>query len=135
MSEIPPDFRRCSRGAEWLTDAAICRAKLDFRAARHSNGGVKERPNSLELLAVSIGAGGALPGFGLFCLLGPLVGSAPAVPLHISAMEGGPGYFALSFGVLSGLLGFAGGIWLTLRWRGAGPDIEIRYHIEPREEP
>src|SRR5439155_166876 len=59
-----------------------------------------------------------LVGFGVFLFIGALIASFAAGPLHISTMEGAGGYFAILIGMLTGVVGFVGAVWLVLRRRG-----------------
>jgi hypothetical protein len=80
---------------------------------------VVEPANRLRFSAILIAAVAGLVGFGVVAFLGAALASLLAAgPLHISAREGEAGYFAIAIGLLSGLLGFAGGVWLVLRRRG-----------------
>src|SRR5438477_11991254 len=53
--------------------------------------------------------------FGVFPFFGALITSLTAQPLHVSPMEGGRGVFAMLIGMLVGVIGFVGAVWLVLR--------------------
>jgi len=90
-----------------------------MRQSYHS--GVVEPANKLRFSAILVAAVAGLVGFGVFAFLGAALASLLAAgPLHISSREGGAGYFAISVGMLSGVLGFVGTVWLVLRRCGVG---------------
>src|SRR5947207_11505645 len=77
-----------------------------------------EPAKKLKFSTIIIAAVAGLVGFGLALLIGALIASFVAAPLHISTMEGGRGYFAMLIGMLAGVVGFVGAVWLVLRRRG-----------------
>src|SRR6184192_682080 len=77
-----------------------------------------EPAKKLKFSTIIIAAVAGLVGFGLAHLIGALIASFVAAPLHISTMEGGRGYFAMLIGMLTGVVGFVGAVWLVLRRRG-----------------
>jgi hypothetical protein len=79
---------------------------------------VVEPAQKLKLSTVLMAAVAGLVGFGVFLFIGALIASFAAGPLHISTMEGGRGYFAILIGMLAGVVGFVGAVWLVLRRRG-----------------
>ena len=84
-----------------------------------------EPANKLKVSAILIAAVAGLVGFGVFVFLGAALASLLAAgPLRISAREGEAGYFAIAIGLLSGLLGFVGTVWLVLR-RGGVRGVRI----------
>ena len=54
----------------------------------------------------------------MLLFIGALIASFAAGPLHISTMEGARGYFAALAGMLAGVFGFVGAVWLVLHRRG-----------------
>src|SRR5438128_3139452 len=72
----------------------------------------------LKFSAILIAAAAGLLGFGVALFIGALIASFVAAPLHISTMEGARGYFAALAGMLAGVLGFVGAVWLVLHRRG-----------------
>jgi hypothetical protein len=106
----PPCSRAC-----WETRNFL----FSFAQADHYPSGVVERANKLRFSSILIAAVAGLVGFGLVAFLGAALASLLAAgPLHISAREGEAGYFAVAIGLLSGILGFVGMVWLVLRRRG-----------------
>jgi hypothetical protein len=79
---------------------------------------VVETAKKLTFSTILIAAVAGLVGFGAALFIGALIASVTAAPLHISTMEGARGYFAMLIGMLAGVLGFAGTVWLVLRRRG-----------------
>jgi hypothetical protein len=79
---------------------------------------VVEAAKKLKFSAILIAAAAGLVGFGVVSFIGALIASFAAGPLHISTMEGARGYFAALAGMLAGVLGFVGAVWLVLRRRG-----------------
>jgi hypothetical protein len=79
---------------------------------------VVESAKKLKFSAILIAAAAGLVGFGVVSFIGALIASFAAGPLHISTMEGARGYFAALAGMLAGVLGFVGAVWLVLRRRG-----------------
>lgn len=77
-----------------------------------------EAAKKLKFSAILIAAAAGLVGFGVVSFIGALIASFAAGPLHISTMEGARGYFAALAGMLAGVLGFVGAVWLVLRRRG-----------------
>jgi hypothetical protein len=77
-----------------------------------------EPARKLKLSTIFIAAIAGLVGFGVVFFIGALIASFAAGPLHISTMEGARGYFAALFGMLAGVVGFVGAVWLVLRRRG-----------------
>src|SRR5438045_8995983 len=72
----------------------------------------------LKFSTILIATVAGLVGFGVFLFIGALIASFAAGPLHISTMEGGRGIFAMLIGMLVGVIGFVGAVWLVLRRRG-----------------
>jgi hypothetical protein len=70
------------------------------------------------MLTILIGALAAVVGFLVFAFIGAVLASFAAAPLHISAMEGARGYFAIAIGLFVGILGAAATIFFTLRRLG-----------------
>ena len=91
---------------------------LDFSSLGRYRAGVTELENKLKLSTILIAAVAGLVGFGVVFLLGALIASFAAGALHISTMEGARGYFAALAGMLAGVVGFVGAVWLVLRRRG-----------------
>jgi len=91
---------------------------LDFSSLGRYRAGVTEPENKLKLSTILIAAVAGLVGFGVVFLLGALIASFAAGALHISTMEGARGYFAALAGMLAGVVGFVGAVWLVLRRRG-----------------
>jgi hypothetical protein len=91
---------------------------LDFFRSGRYRPLVVEPAKNLKFSAILIAAVGGLVGFGVFLFIGALIASFAAVPLHISTMEGGRGYFAILIGMIAGVVGFVGAVWLVLRRRG-----------------
>ena len=91
---------------------------LDFSSPGRYRAGVAEPENKLKLSTIFIAAMAGLVGFGVIFFIGALIASFAAGALHISTMEGARGYFAALAGMVAGLLGFAGAVWLVLRRRG-----------------
>jgi hypothetical protein len=79
---------------------------------------VTERTNRLTVTTIAIAALAGLIGFALFLFIGGTIASLLAGPLHISPMEGARGYFAITIGMLAGVMGFVGTVWFILRRRG-----------------
>lgn len=77
-----------------------------------------EPAKKLKFATILIAAAAGLVGFGGFLFIGALIASFAAAPLHISRMEGAQGYFAALVGMLAGVVGFVGAVWLVLRRRG-----------------
>ena len=70
-------------------------------------------------MTILVGAIALLIGFFVFAFIGASVaGVLAAGPLHISAMEGGRGYFAIGIGLLTGIVGSLATLFLALWWRG-----------------
>ncbi len=67
--------------------------------------------------AVAAGALGGLIGGAAAGVAGMFAGGALAAALHVSAMEGGAGYFALSIAILVGAAGCLAGTMAALWWR------------------
>src|SRR5438477_10538876 len=76
-----------------------------------------EPAKKLKFSTIIIAAIAGLVGFGVFLFIGALIASFAAGPLHISTMEGARGYFAILIGMLTGVVGFVGAVWLVLRRR------------------
>jgi hypothetical protein len=91
---------------------------LDFFWLGRYRTHMAEPTNRLKFSTIVIAAIAGLVGFGLVFFIGALIASVAAGPLHISTMEGARGYFAVLAGVLAGVIGFIGAIWLVLRRRG-----------------
>jgi len=91
---------------------------LDFSSPGRYRAGVAEPENKLKLSTILIATVAGLVGFGVIFFIGALIASFAAGALHISTMEGARGYFAALAGMVAGLLGFAGAVWLVLRRRG-----------------
>ncbi len=91
---------------------------LDFSSLGRYRAGVAEPENKLKLSTILIATVAGLVGFGVIFFIGALIASFAAGALHISTMEGARGYFAALAGMVAGLLGFAGAVWLVLRRRG-----------------
>jgi len=91
---------------------------LDFSSPSRYRAGVAEPENKLKLSTILIATVAGLVGFGVIFFIGALIASFAAGALHISTMEGARGYFAALAGMVAGLLGFAGAVWLVLRRRG-----------------
>jgi len=91
---------------------------IDFFRPGCYRAGVIEPTKKLKFSTIFIAAIAGLVGFGGFFFIGALIASFAAGPLHISAMEGARGYFAALAGMLAGVLGFVGAVWLVLRRRG-----------------
>jgi hypothetical protein len=79
---------------------------------------VQEKANKLTLATVIIGGLAGLIGFALLLSIGGIIASVLAGPLRISPMEGAQGYFAIAIGMMTGVVGFIGAVWLVLRRRG-----------------
>jgi len=90
---------------------------LDFSSPSRYRAGVAEPENKLKLSTILIATVAGLVGFGVIFFIGALIASFAAGALHISTMEGARGYFAALAGMVAGLLGFAGAVWLVLRRR------------------
>jgi hypothetical protein len=88
-----------------------------FRTGRYA-ARVVEPTKKLKFSTIVVAAIAGLVGFGVFLFIGALIASFAAGPLHISTMEGGRGYFAILIGMLAGVVGFVGTVWLVLRRRG-----------------
>jgi len=91
---------------------------LDFFRPGRYRARVVEAANKLRFSTILITAITGLLGFGVVFFIGALIASFAAGPLHISTMEGARGYFAVLAGMLAGVLGFVGAVWLVLRRRG-----------------
>src|SRR5438067_8833277 len=91
---------------------------LDFSSPSRYRAGVAEPENKLKLSTILMAAVAGLVGFGVIFFIGALIASFAAGGLHISSMEGSRGYFAAIAGMVAGLLGFSGSVWLGLRRRG-----------------
>jgi hypothetical protein len=79
---------------------------------------VTEPTNKLRFATIILAAVVGSLGFGVLGFIGGIIASRSAGPLHISPMEGARGYFAVAIGMIVGLLGFVGAVWLVLRGRG-----------------
>jgi hypothetical protein len=88
-----------------------------FRPGRYCVRMVEPAKN-LKFSTILIAAVAGLVGFGVVFFIGALIASFAAGPLHISTMEGGRGYFAILIGMIAGVVGFVGTVWLVLRRRG-----------------
>ena len=88
-----------------------------FRTGRYA-ARVVELAKKLKFSTIIIAAIAGLVGFGVFLFIGALIASFAAEPLHVSPMEGGRGVFAMLIGMLVGVIGFVGAVWLVLRRRG-----------------
>src|SRR5256886_14800074 len=77
-----------------------------------------EAPKKLKFSTILISAAAGLLGFGVVFFMGALITSFAAGALHISTMEGARGYFAALAGMLAGVVGFIGAVWIVLRRRG-----------------
>jgi hypothetical protein len=91
---------------------------LDFGPLRRYRTRVVEPAKKLRFSTILIAAAAGLLGFGVCLFIGALIASFVAAPLHISTMEGARGYFAMLIGILAGVVGFVGAVWLVLRRRG-----------------
>jgi hypothetical protein len=91
---------------------------LDFFRPGRYRTRVVEPAKKLKFSTILLAAVAGLVAFGVVFFSGALIASFVAGPLHISTMEGGRGYFAVSIGMLAGVLGFVGAVWLVLRRRG-----------------
>jgi hypothetical protein len=91
---------------------------LDFLRSGRYRAGMVEPAKKLKFSTILIAAVAGLVGFGVVFFIGALIASFAAGPLHISTMEGARGYFAALAGMLAGVLGFIGAVWLVLRRRG-----------------
>jgi hypothetical protein len=91
---------------------------LDFLRSGRYRARVAEPAKNLKFSTILIAALAGLVGLGVVFFIGALIASFAAGPLHISTMEGARGYFAALAGMLAGVLGFIGAVWLVLRRRG-----------------
>jgi hypothetical protein len=91
---------------------------LDFFRSGRYRASVVEPAKKLKFSTILVAAIAGLVGFGVFLFIGALIASFAAAPLHISTMEGARGYFAILIGMLAGVVGFVGAVWLVLRRRG-----------------
>jgi hypothetical protein len=91
---------------------------LDFFRPGQYRARMVDPAKKLKFSTIFIATIAGLVGFGGVFFLGALIASFAAGPLHISTMEGGRGYFAISIGMLGGVVGFVGTVWLVLRRRG-----------------
>src|SRR5438477_3859023 len=91
---------------------------LDFFRSGCYRARMVEPAKKLKFSTIIIAAIAGLVGFGVFLFIGALIASFAAGPLHISTMEGGRGIFAMLIGMLVGVIGFVGAVWLVLRRRG-----------------
>jgi len=91
---------------------------LDFARSGRYRAGMGDPVKKLKFSTILIAAVAGLVGFGLTLFIGALIASFVAAPLHISTMEGARGYFAMLIGMLAGVVGFIGAVWLVLRRRG-----------------
>jgi hypothetical protein len=91
---------------------------LDFFRCGRYRAGVVDPAQKLKFSTILLGAVAGLVGFGVVFFIGALIASFVAGALHISTMEGARGYFAALGGMLAGVIGFVGAVWLVLRRRG-----------------
>ena len=91
---------------------------LDFFPLGRYPAHVMEPAGKLKFSTIFIAAGAGLVGFSVVFFIGALIASFAAGPLHISRMEGARGYFAALAGMIAGVLGFVGAVWLVLHRRG-----------------
>jgi len=91
---------------------------LDFFRSGRYRAGVVEPAKKLKFSTILISAAAGLLGFGVVFFIGALTASFAAGALHISTMEGARGYFAALAGMLAGVVGFIGAVWIVLRRRG-----------------
>ncbi len=91
---------------------------LDFFPPGRYCARVVEPAKKLKFATILIAAAAGLLGFAVALFIGALIASFAATPLHISRMEGAQGYFAMLVGMLAGVAGFVGAVWLVLRRRG-----------------
>ena len=91
---------------------------LDFFRPGQYRAHVVDPAQKLKFSTILISAAAGLLGFGVVFFMGALITSFAAGALHISTMEGARGYFAALGGMLAGMVGFFGAVWLVLRRRG-----------------
>jgi hypothetical protein len=91
---------------------------LDSGPLRRYRARVVEPAKKLKFSTILIAAVAGLLGFSGVFFIGALIASFAAGSLHISTMEGARGYFAALAGMLAGVLGFVGAVWLVLHRRG-----------------
>ena len=99
-----------------LSKRLLGRARFS-RSGRY-RASVAEPAKKLKFSTILLAAVAGLVGFGVFLFIGALIASFAAEPLHVSPMEGGRGVFAMLIGMLVGVIGFVGTVWLVLRRRG-----------------
>lgn len=76
------------------------------------------RPNKLVPAPVLIGPAAGAVGATLFFVAGAAAMNVAIDLLHLSRREGGDAYTMVFVGLLLGIVGFIGAIWLALWWRG-----------------